>query len=154
MAIKKKGPAAAVTTAATTVLGTVDLGAAYGRVFGFQAANWASSAKAAEGTDALEKVKLSDATGRVFYLDAADRDYGATSGPAGSAASSGTTIMFSQDETVTGVGDIYVDATGAAVASGAGGPSAGAVAKSPVTVEIQSAGTATDYFEVYLYVEI
>jgi hypothetical protein len=150
MAIKKRGPVAAVTTAATTVLGTVDLGAAYGRVFGFQAANWASSAKAAEGTDAAEIVKLTDAEGRVIYLDAADRDYGATSGPTPSTG--GTYIFFGGDETTTGLTDRHVDATGAALSSQAG--QKGAIAKSPVTVEVQNAGTATDYFEVSLYVEV
>jgi hypothetical protein len=134
-------------------LGTITLGAAYGRVVGFQAANWASSAKATEGTDALCKVKLADATGRIFYLDAADRDYGATSGPTGSASSSGTTIFFGQDDTVTGIGDIYVDATGAAAAN-AGGGAGGAVVQSPVTVTVIDAATTTDYFEVYLYVEV
>lgn len=150
MAIKKRGPAAAVTTAATTVLGTVSLGAAYGRVLGFQAANWASSAKAAEGTDAAQKIKLTDAQGRVVFLDAADRDYGATSGPAPSTA--GTTVFFGQDETATGLTDLHVDATGAALSSQAG--MKGAVCQSPVTVEVQDAGTATDYVEVYLYVEV
>lgn len=152
MAYKKRGPAAALTAATPQVLGTVDLGAAYARVLGFQAANWASSAKASEGTDAAFKVSLADATGRVFYLDASDRDYGATSGPAGSAASSGTTIFFHPDETVTGVGDIHVDSTGAAVSSQGGGD--GVVCKSPVTVSIVNGGTTTDYAEVYLYVEV
>lgn len=152
MSYRKMGPAAALTAATPQSLGTVSLGAPYARVIGFQAANWASSAKATEGTDALQRVKLEDATGRIFYLDAADRDYGATSGPTGSAASSGTTIFFQQDETVTGIGDIVVDATGAAVSSQ--GSERGTVAKSPVTVTIINGGTATDYVEVYLYVEV
>lgn len=153
MAFKLRGPATGLTTGGTAdALTTVSLGAAYGRVFGFQAANWASSAKAAEGTDAAQRVKLADATGRIVYLDAADRDYGATSGPTGSASSSGTTIFFGQDETVTGIGDIHVDATGAALSSQAG--QKGAICKSPVTVTILNGGTATDYVEVYLYVEV
>ncbi len=153
MAFKFRGPATGLTALGTTdVLTTVSLGAAYGRVFGFQCANWASSAKAAEGTDTAQKVKLADATGRIVFLDAADRDYGATSGPTGSAASSGTTIMFGQDETVTGIGDIHTDATGAALSSQAG--LKGALCKSPVTVSILNGGTATDYVEVYLYVEV
>lgn len=150
MAIKKTSSAAAVTTAATTTLGTIALGAAYGRVLGFQAANWASAAKAAEGTDAANKVQLTDAEGRVFYLDASDRDYGATSGP--SPSTGGTYIFFGQDETATGLTDLHVDATGAALSSQAG--LKGAVVKSPVTVTVVNTGTATDYFEVSLFVEI
>jgi hypothetical protein len=152
MAFRKLGPAVGLTTAADVSLSTVDLGAPYARVFGFQAACWASSAKAAEGTDAAQKIRLTDASGRIVFLDAADRDYGATSGPTGSAASSGTTIFFGQDETVTGIGDIHTDATGAALSSQAG--QKGAIMKSPVTVGVVNGGTATDYMEVYLYAEV
>lgn len=150
MAFRKTSAVAALTTAATTVLGTISLGAPYGRVFGFQAANWASSAKAAEGTDAAEKVKLTDAAGRVFFLDAADVDYGATSGP--TPTTGGTYVFFGGDETTTGLTDRHVDATGAALSSQAG--QKGAIVQSPITVEVQNAGTATDYFEVSLFVEV
>lgn len=141
MAFKKRGPVAAVTSASTTVLGSVTLGADYGRVLGFIARNWASSAKAAAGTDALEKVKLTDANGDVFYLDAADRDY----------KTAEVTIQFGLDDTATGLGITAVDGTGAALSAGA---ALQPVVQSPVTVEVQDAGTATDYFEVYLLVEV
>lgn len=142
MAFRKTSAVAAVTSAATTVLGTINLGAAYGVIKGFQAQNWASSAKAAPGVDAAEKVKLTDAAGIVFYLDAADADYNDALGR--------RVILAGQDDTATGLGAVAVDATGAAATAGAGGEF---VAKSPVTVEVQGAGTATDYFELALYVE-
>lgn len=150
MAIRKVGPAAAVTTAATTVLGTISLGAPYGRVLGFRASCWASAAKAAEGTDAAQKIQLTDADGRIVFLDASDRDYGATSGPTPS--TDGTNVFFGQDETATGLSDLHVDGTGAALSSQAG--QKGAICKSPVTVTVLDAGTATDYVEVSLYVEV
>ena len=139
MSYRKTSAIAAVTSAATTVLGTINLGASYGVVKGFVARNWASSAKAAAGVDALEKVKLTDANGLVFYLDAADRDY----------KTAQVTVAIAGDDTATGLGYIPVDATGAA--SGAG---IEVVVKSPVTVEVQDAGTATDYFELALLVAV
>jgi hypothetical protein len=142
MAFLKRGPAAAVTTASTTVIGTIDLGAPFGIVRGFQARNWASSAKAAAGTDALEKVKLTDANGVVIFLDAADRDY----------KTAAVQLFFDADDTLTGLGITSTDATGAARAAGEGAVQA--VVQSPITVEIQDAGTATDYFELFLYVEV
>jgi hypothetical protein len=160
MAFLVRGPAAAVTSAATTVLGTISLGAPYALVLGFVGANWASSAMAAEGTDAAEKVKLTDADGKVIFLDAADRDYGATSGPTPS--TDGTYIFFTGDPTTTGLTVRHTDATGAVLdideeatpdvdSQMSGMP--GAFAKSPVSVEVQNAGTPTDYFTVYLFVQ-
>lgn len=141
MAYRKTAALAAVTSAATTVLGTVSIGAPYGVVKGFTARNWASSSKAAAGTDAAEKVKLTDAAGLVFYLDAADRDY----------KTAAVNVAFVQDLTATGLSVLPVDATGAAVEAAG---HVDQVVQSPITVEIQNAGTATDYFEVSLYVEI
>lgn len=141
MAFRKTSSVAAVTSAATTVLGTIPLGAAYGVVKGIIARNWSSSAKVAAGTDVLEKIKLTDARGVVFYLDAADRDY---------ATAEKTLVLAGLDDTATGLTPVSVDATGAAASAGAGGEY---VAKSPVTVEVQNAGTATDYFEAALLVE-
>jgi hypothetical protein len=143
MSFRKTAAVAAVTSAATTVVGSVSLGAPYGRVHGFTARNWASSAKAAAGTDALQKVKLTDADSRVFYLDAADRDY----------KTAAVNIFFAQDETATGLSDLHVDATGTARAADSS-TGLGAIIKSPVAVEVQNAGTATDYFEVSLFVEV
>jgi hypothetical protein len=142
MPYRKTAELAAVTTAATTVLGTVSLGAPFGIVKGFVAQNWASSAKAGAGTDALEKVKLTDAAGAVFFLDAADRDY----------KTAAVRVFFDADDTATGLGVTATDATGAARAAGEGGVAF--VAQSPITVEVQNAGTATDYFAISLYVDI
>lgn len=142
MAIKKVGPAAAVTATDVWTLPPISLGAPFGRVVGFQARNWASSAKAAGGTDALETLKLTDADGRVFYLDAADADYKTAT----------VYKFFGQDETATGLSDIHVDATGAALSSQAG--QKGAIVKSPIRATVLNAGTATDYFELYLYAEV
>jgi hypothetical protein len=141
MAYRKTAAVAAVTTAATTVLGTISLGAPYGIVKGFTARNWANSAKAAAGTDALEKVKLTDAAGIVFYLDAGDRDY----------KTAAVNVAFTQDDTASGLSVTPVDATGATATAGSG---AEQVVQSPITVEVQDAGTATDYFEVSLFVEV
>lgn len=142
MPYKEQGPAAAVTTAATTVLGTVSLGAAYGRVLGYRARNWASSAKAGAGTDALSRLKLADANGLIFYLDATDVDY----------KTAEINRVISQDDTATGLtGPLAVDHTGAAVTAGAG---IHPILRSPITVTITQADTATDYMEVYLRTEI
>lgn len=142
MAYRKTAAVSAVTSAATTVLGTISLGAPFGVVKGFQAKNWASSAKASAGVDALEKVQLKDATGIVFYLDAADRAYN---------AALPVNIAFTQDDTSTGLNVVSVDATGAAATAGAGNEQ---VVQSPITVEVQNAGTATDFFELQLLVEV
>lgn len=142
MAIRKTAAVAAVTASTTQALPTVALGAPYGRVLGFTARNWASSAKAAAGTDALMEVKIADADGRVLFLDAADRDY----------KTAAVNIFFQQDETATGLSDLKTDATGAALSSQ--GSSVGAIAKSPVTITALNGATATDYFEVFLYVEV
>jgi hypothetical protein len=140
MSFRKTSAIAAVTSASTTVLGTINLGASYGVIKGVIARNWASSAKAAAGTDALEKLKLTDARGIVFYLDASDRDY----------KTAEVNLVLAPDETATGLGVVPVDSTGAAASAGSG---AEFIAKSPITVEVQNAGTPTDYFEVALLVD-
>jgi hypothetical protein len=141
MAFRKTAAVGAVTASATTTVGTIALGASYGRVCGAQVRNWASSAKAAAGTDALQELKLTDANGVIFYLDAADRDYKTAT----------VQLNFAGDLTATGLGTTTVDSTGAAVeAAGGSNP----IVQSPITVTVLNAGTATDYFEVYLYVEV
>lgn len=140
MTVHRRGPAAAVTAASPQTLGDVYLGTKYARVMGFQARNWASSAKAGAGTDAAAKISLTDANGMIFYLDASDRDY-----------KTGNVFAFIRyDDTITGLSQIYVDATGAAVAADT---EQFPVVKSPVTVKVTNATTVTDYFEVYLFVE-
>ena len=132
---------AGLTEDADDSLGTVGLGAKYGRVFGFRARNWASSAKAAAGVDVLQRVRLPYANRDIFYLDAADRDY----------ATAEVTILFAFDDTATGLNVTAVDATGATATAGAGMTP---VVQSPITVEIVNGGTATDYFELSLLVEV
>jgi len=144
MSFRKTVPVAAVTTAATTVLGTISLGAPYGKVHGFYARNWASSAKAAAGTDALQKVKLTDAHGTVFFLDAVDRAYHTAE----------VVLLIEYDDVLTGLGFLAVTGTGAAWVATEGQSLSPPVVQSPITVEVQNAGTATDYFEVYLLVEV
>ena len=141
MAFRKTASVAAVTSASTTVLGTIPLGAAYGVVKGIVARNFASSAMAGAGTDVLEKIKLTDADSKVIYLDAADRDY----------ATAEVSLAIMSDDTNTGLSAIPVDSTGAAASAGAG---IERIARSPITVEVQNAGTATDYFVASLLVEI
>lgn len=122
-------------------IGSAYLGAKYAKVIGFQARNYASSAKAGAGTDVLQKVKLTDADGIIFYLDAAARDY----------ATALKNYYIEQDDTITGLGIVVVDATGAAVA--AGQQVENVVVASPVTVTILDGATATDYFEITLMVD-
>ncbi len=143
MAFRKTAALGAVTTAATTVLGTVSLGAPFGVIKGFHGQNWASAAKAGAGTDAAEIVKLTDAAGRVVFLGAADADYNDATGR--------LVLLAGQDDTGTGLTGVAVDATGAAATAGATGEF---VAQSPITVEIQNAATATDFFEISLFVEV
>ena len=142
MAYRRVGPAAAVTAASPQTLGTINLGTSYARILGFQARNWASSAKAGAGTDATQQVKLVDANGQILYLDASDRDY----------KSQNTFVWFAPDDTVTGLtGTVFADNTGAATGATTGNITQ--LAASPVTVSVLNGGTATDYFELYLFVE-
>ena len=141
MAYRKTKAVAALTAATPQVIGTVYLGAPYARVLGFQARNWASSAKAGAGTDVLQRVSLTDADGIVFFLDAADKDYAAAL----------KNYFIEMDDTVTGLGVAGVDATGAAVA--AGQQVEFVLAKSPVTIRVINGGTPTDYFEAALFVD-
>lgn len=122
-------------------LGVVRLGSRFARVHGIRARNWASAAKGGAGTDTLMKIKLTDANGDVFYLDAADRDY---------ATAEVTLAIGGGDDTATGLGITPVDATGAAASAGAG---IIPVIESPVTVTVLNGATATDYFVVQLIVE-
>lgn len=121
-------------------LGDIYLGTKYARVTGFQARNWASSAKAGGGTSTTQKLKLTDANGMIFYLDASDRDY----------KTANVFAFIRYDDTITGLSQIYVDATGAAVAADT---EQFPVVKSPVTASVLNGEVATDYFEVYLFVE-
>jgi hypothetical protein len=140
MAILKR-TAAGLTTATPVTIGTVGLGAKYGILREIRCRNWASSAKAGAGTDTAIKVKLTDNNSNVVYLDATDRDY----------ATAAVVLVPSLDDTATGLGVTPVDATGAAATAGAGAP---IIMESPVSVIIVNGGTATDYVQVDLLVEV
>ena len=122
-------------------IGVVGLGSKYGRVVRIDARNYASSAKAGAGTDTAQKLKLTDATGAVFFLDAADRDY----------ATAKVKLAPVLDDTATGLGILGVDGTGAVRAAGEAGQPP--VVQGPVTVTVLNGGTPTDYFEAELFVE-
>lgn len=140
MAIKKRR-VEALTSAAPVDLGTIGLGAKYGRIVQIRCKNWASSAKGGAGTDTAIKLKITDNNSDVVYLDASDRDY----------ATAEVTLVPSLDDTATGLGLTPVDATGAAATAGAG---AGIIAESPVTVAVLNGGTTTDFVTVDLLVEV
>jgi len=141
MGLHKTKTIAALTAADPQTIGTVYLGAKVARVVGFVARNWASAAKAAGGTDTTQRVKLTDAAGVVFFLDAADVDY----------KTALKHVAFAQDTTVTGLNVKAADATGAAITD-PGQVIVGAV--SPVTVVVTGGGTTTDYFEIFLITEV
>jgi hypothetical protein len=127
-----------------TVLGTVGLGARYGKVKRISARNWASSAKAAAGTDALEKIELKDADGIIFFLDVADRDYKTARVDLSLAYDDlNTGLGFTQ---VTGIGSLWVATEGQAIEP--------PIVKGPITITIRNGTTATDWFEIDLFVEI
>lgn len=139
MTIKKRHVEGLV-SADPVSLTAVGLGASYGRILGFNARNYASSAKASGGTDTSIKVKITDGDSRVVYLEASARDY-----------TTEKAVRFAADDTSTGLDPLVVDATGAAITAGGG---QGVIAKSPVTVALVGGGTATDYFSIDLLVEV
>jgi len=141
MSVRKRGPAQALLEDTDVDIGTIRLGQSYARVVGIQARNWSAAAKASAGTDAAVKIKLTDADGQVFYLDASDRDYKTAT----------VWLWLRPDPTVTGLSYLAVDGTGAASAADSAGTIP--IIASPVTVNVTNGSTATDYFEVYLYVE-
>jgi len=138
----KKRTTAAVTLTASQILPTLGLGAKYARIVEIVARNWASSAKAAGGTDALMKIQIVDARGVVVYLDAADRDYKTAT----------VTLIPAEDDTATGLTSLKVDSTGAVRA--AAEATTGIIAQGPVVITALNGATVTDYFEVSLTVEV
>ena len=132
MAFKKKN--VSLTTTSADVSTTVALGAAYGRVHAFDILS--------TGTDTAIRLKLTDADAKVFYLDAADKDYDTAR----------IHTVISDDDTRTGLTYTPRDATGAAVTATFTQPVP--VVKSPITVSIINGGTVTDTVDVNLYVEI
>lgn len=142
MAFKKRHAEKLVAADPTTV-GTVGLGASYGRVFGIVARNFSSSAKSAGGTSTTQKLKLTDANSDVFYLDATARDM-----------TTEVTLMLGYDDVNTGGGILPVTGTGAAYVAGEGQALGPPVVKSPVTITVLEGEVATDYISVDLLVEV
>lgn len=132
MAFKKKN--VALTTTSASVSTTCALGAAYGRVHAFDIL--------VTGSDTAVKLSLTDADSKVFYLDAADKDY----------KTARIHTVISDDDTRTGLTYTPRDATGAAVTATFTQPVP--VVKSPVTVAVLNGGTTTDTVDINLYVEI
>jgi hypothetical protein len=132
---------AAVLAADPTTVGTVDPGVPFSKILGFTARNWASIAKAGAGTDTSVIVKFTDDSG-IIYLENAARDY----------ATALKATRIAVDDTATGLtGPLAVDATGATVTAGSGGP---LICVGPVQVIAVGGTTATDYFEIEILFEV
>jgi len=119
---------------AATVTGTLNLAADFVRVHGFSALT--------TGTDAATRVRLTDGLSRIFYLDAADRDYDTAQ----------VNILIGPDVTDTGLfyaqtAASFADATGAA-GTIAGGKAMWA--KNPIEVALINGGTAGDVLDLSL----
>jgi hypothetical protein len=139
-----------LTTSASFTLGTVGGGpgtGGYATLRGISARNWASSAKAAAGTDAAGKLEVDDADGYVIFLDAADRDY----------KTAQVRLNTVTDDTRTGLEAIttFVDMTGAPLTFAANAflPQP-MVFKLPFTVKAINFGTVTDFLTVDLLLEV
>jgi len=137
----KKRTIAGLTTASPATLGTVGLGAKYGVIKALRVGSYASSAKAAPGTDTSIRIKITDNNSDIVYLDAADRDY----------ATAEVTLHIAEDDTATGTDTLAVDKTGATATAGAGHD---LIVEGPLTVIVVNGGTATDYVEVNILVEV
>lgn len=117
------------------------LGAKYARLHEIRARNWASSAKAGAGADTAQRIRITDNNGDIVFLDAADRDY----------ATAEVTLVPVLDDTVTGLGLLGTDATGAVRAAG---EASGIILEGPVLVAVVNGATATDFFTCDLIVEV
>ena len=151
----KKRRIESLTTSATTVMGTVGLGATtsgslssspYGKVHGFTAKLWATATKAGPGLDTSGIIELKDADGRIFYLDSAARDYGT--------AALGRTHAIVYDDLLTGLDATFFTVTSDGVAVTAAQPVAPPVVRGPITVTARSFGTVTEFLTVDLLVEV
>lgn len=118
---------------AATVAATINLpGVKYGQVLGF---------RALASADATTQIELKDADSRIFYKDAADRDY-----------TSQVDRLIQWDDTLTGLSFSNADATGAVfdgIAHMVG--FCAPVVKSPITVTYSNNGTASATLALSLY---
>ena len=113
--------------AATGVL-TANLRSRYIRPLGFSI----------DGTETTTKLRLTDADSRVFYLDAADKDY----------STAVYTTPLGLDDVATGLGPVAVDSTGVAVAVAQ--IAAMPVVKGPIEIAVVNDSTANEEVEVTL----
>ena len=113
---------------AATITGTLNLRSTWCRPIGFHILS--------VGTDATERLRLTDGDSRVFYLDAADKDY--------DTAQINTLIL--NDDTTTGLSVVAQDSVGAAVSAGQAGGRP--VIKNPIEVAVINGGTAGDVITV------
>src|SRR6266542_428280 len=130
-----------VTAADPTVLPLVGLGAKYGKVKGFRAILWTSSARSAKSADATSIIELKDADGQIFYLDSVGQAYN---------AATPLPRVIAYDDLNTGLQVLPVTAIGAAWVAAEGQAIEPPVVKGPITVTVRGAGTATDFMEVDL----
>jgi len=90
------------------------------------------------GTDTAVRLRLTDADSRIFYLDAADKDY----------KTAAVYTPMATDNVVTGLGPVSYDLTGVAAAIAQTGPMP--VVKSPIEVAVVNGGTAGDVIALEL----
>ena len=115
---------------AATITQTMNLRSTYCRPLGFSILS--------VGTDTAMKLRMTDADSRVFYLDAADKDY--------DTARIYTPVFM--DDVTTGQTPKLYDSVGAVVAAAQDGPMP--VIKSPIELAIVNGGTAGDSINVVL----
>jgi len=113
---------------AATVVGTLNLRSTWARFLNFKVLS--------VGTDATMRLRLTDGDSRIFYLDAADKDYD-------------TAAIFTPlatDDVTTGTGPKLYDSVGVLAATAQLGPMP--VVKNPIEVAIVNGGTAGDVITV------
>jgi len=130
MAFDRRTFSLTVPNPAATVAVTANLAADFVRILGHKVL--------LTGTDTAVRLRLTDADSRVFYLDAADKDY--------KTAAITTPIIL--DDTTTGLGPAAFDAVGVAASAGQGGSLP--VVKNPLEIAVVNGGTAGDVISVTL----
>jgi hypothetical protein len=92
---------------------------------------------------ATAQVELKDSLGRIFYKDAADKDY----------QTAAVNRVFSFDDTLTGLGFATTDATGAVIAASEGAGER-PVLEGPITVTWGDADGGAGTLRLELYLEV
>jgi len=133
MGFDRRSATLVVPNPAATVTQTMNLRSNYCRLLGFNILS--------TGTDTAMKLRMTDADSRIFYLDAADKDYD-------TARVYTPTFM---DDVTTGQTPKLYDSTGAVVAAAQDGPMP--VIRNPIELAIVNGGTAGDSINVVLEYE-